>query len=100
MGALLSEPLHMRLQKELFMQHCGHPFFINCLPQYSASMSKVCLKAVVQDHFSKADLVFYQGSAASFMLIVAEGALQYYSGNISPLCLKSSEVSAGQWSTE
>mmetsp|Transcript_73147 Transcript_73147/g.169636 ORF Transcript_73147/g.169636 Transcript_73147/m.169636 type:complete len:713 (+) Transcript_73147:91-2229(+) len=75
--ALLSEPLRMSLRKELFKQHCTHPFFEEIFTHGAVAMSKLCVAALDQELFSKGDVLFHEREVARRMFMVIEGRLIY-----------------------
>lgn len=75
---LLSRPLQIELQTELFLKHLiMHPFFV-LLSKRSFNITRtICCEAVRQVLLSRGDTLFGVGEEVHLMYFVTVGALQY-----------------------
>lgn len=75
---LLSGPLRVELQRELFEPYVlVHPFFAKYRAISAPSMSQICFTAVTNQYFSKGDTLFHAGSQSDVMFFLQSGTLIY-----------------------
>lgn len=76
--SLLSQPLHLELQKEIYLPHlCRHSFFAGYADWDSAAMSQLCFAALNKEFFAKGDLLFGQGAEAPRTYCILAGTFIY-----------------------
>jgi len=75
---VLSGPLRVELQKELFAPHFEkHDFFRHYSQASNAAMSQLCYSATERRYVGRGDLLFSCASSSKFMGFLAKGCLLY-----------------------
>lgn len=76
--SLLSEPLHLELQTELFLKHLiVHPLFNHMQVMTPNIIRMLCADVIKQQSLSKGDKIFYAGERAHSMYFLIRGVMLY-----------------------
>jgi len=76
---LLSGPLHIELQTELYSPRLYmHPFFKAYGEACMSAVRELCFKALVDHSFAKTDSIFHRAVEAHNMYFIARGCAVYY----------------------
>mmetsp|Transcript_92954 Transcript_92954/g.240123 ORF Transcript_92954/g.240123 Transcript_92954/m.240123 type:complete len:784 (-) Transcript_92954:145-2496(-) len=76
---LLSGPLHIELQMELFSPRLTvHPFFKKYAEVCMSAIRELSVKAVCNQHYAKTDTIYHRSVQAHNMYFIVEGSALYH----------------------
>lgn len=98
---LLSGPLNMDLQYELWQPHLsGHPLFSQYQLISKRAMKEICVSALTENRYPKGDVVFLRGAASNHMYFLSFGVFVYRVKRLDPCTEKRVKLEKDKWCCE